>query len=221
MNEELMQKLGVDKFERKAILNLPKEIHYFDGIVYDTELKQGTYDLIIVFVLTIEELKSQLLELVKTERLNPLGVIYIIYPKKGNKRYKTYIHRDEIFPNVEMDEDGYVYGSTIKFNKMVAFDESFTAVGLKNISKSPKKSTQPSQCVSDYIDRIPELEQLLTSYPETLQLFQALTPGYQRGWARYIFGVKNKSTSEKRLMEMQEVLRLGFKSIDLYRQAKK
>lgn len=120
-----------------------------------------------------------------------------------------------------MDKEGYVFGSTIKFNKMIALDEVFTIVGLKNIPRSSKKSTQPSQCVADYIERVPELEQLLLSQPEVLQIFQALTPGYQRGWARYVFGVKNESTSQKRLNEMLDVLRLGFKSIDLYRQSKK
>lgn len=67
MNEVLMEKLGVRKFDRKAILYLPCEVQDFKGLEYDSELKRGRYDLIIVFVFTIEELKSLLLELVKTE----------------------------------------------------------------------------------------------------------------------------------------------------------
>ena len=52
-------------------------------------------------------------------------------------------------------------------------------------------------------------------------MFNKLTPGYQRGWARYVYGVKNEDTKAKRLTEMEDILKKGFKSIDLYRQNKK
>lgn len=221
MNEALIKKLGIGKLEQKAILNLPEDVQDFEGLEFDTELQRERYDLILSFVFTLDELKSQLRKAVDENRLKEEGVLYFAYPKKGNKQYETYIHRDEILPSVEMDEDGYVFGSTIKFNKMVALNEIFTIVGLKNLPKRAQRSTQPSQCVSDYVDRVSDLEALLRGYPEALELFHALTPGYQRGWARYVFGVKTAATSQKRLQSMVEILLKGFKSIDLYRQSQK
>lgn len=221
MNEVLIKKLGIEKLEQKAILELPEDVLDFIGLEFDTRLIRKKYDLILSFVFTLDDLKSQLRMVVTENRLNEQGVLYFAYPKKGNKQYKTYIHRDEILPSVEMDEDGYLFGSTIKFNKMVALNEVFTIVGLKNVSVKIQKSTQPSQCVADYGDRIPELEDLLLGSPDALALFRALTPGYQRGWARYVFGVKAAATSQKRLQEMIEVMRNGYKSIDLFRQSKK
>lgn len=221
MNTAIFKKLGIEKFEHKAILELPEEVNDFEGLEFDTQLKRKQYDLILSFVFTLEELQWQLQKAVQEHRLKDQGVLYFAYPKKGNKQYDTFIHRDEILPSIEMDADGYVYGSTIKFNKMVALNEVFTIVRLKKTAVRGQRSSQPSQCVADYIDRVPELDTLLQDYPEALELFRTLTPGYQRGWARYVFGVKTQATSQKRLHQMIEILLQGFKSIELYRQAQK
>jgi uncharacterized protein YdeI (YjbR/CyaY-like superfamily) len=100
---------------------------------------------------------------------------------------------------------------------MAAFNETFTVVGLKHEEKR-KKSTQPSQCVEDYIDRIPDLRKHFSENKKVLDFFDKLTPGYQRGWARYVFAVKNPATTEKRFAEMENIIKQGYKSDDLYRQ---
>lgn len=55
--------------------------------------------------------------------------------EKGNARYSTFIHRDEMFPALNVGEDGYVGESDIKFARMVSMDEVFTVVGLKREKK--------------------------------------------------------------------------------------
>ena len=52
-------------------------------------------------------------------------------------------------------------------------------------------------------------------------MYQDLTPGYQRDWARYIFSAKQQKTREKRHAQMVEILSQGYKSVDLFRQKKK
>ena len=59
--------------------------------------------------------------------------------EKGNARYSTFIHRDEMFPALNVREDGYVGESDIKFARMVSMDEVFTVVGLKREKKKQQK----------------------------------------------------------------------------------
>ena len=219
MNNEIIKKFAIDKFDKKLILNKPADITDFDGISAGTVLDNDRYDLIFAFILTLNEFTSLLKTVVEKDLLNPNGVLYFAYPKKGNKQYREYIGRDEFFDAAGMDNDGYVFNSPVKFNKMAAFNEVFTVVGLKHEEKR-KKSTQPSQCVGDYVDRIPELRKHFEENKEILAFFDQLTPGYQRDWARYVFGVKNPATTEKRLAEMENILKQGYKSVDLYRRGK-
>lgn len=144
-------------------------------------------------------------------------MLYFAYPKKGNKRYAEYIGRDDFFSVIEMDDEGYVYDSAIKFNKMVAFGEIFTVIGLKHQEKRKSRSTQPSQCVADYVERIPDVRAHFANNQEVLDLYDRLTPGYQRDWARYIYSTKSEATTEKRFSEMEYILKQGYKTKDLFR----
>ena len=141
--------------------------------------------------------------------------------KKGNKKYETFVHRDEIFPTLKVGGDGYVDNSDVKFSRMVSMDDVFTVVGLKREKKKTKKSTVASQCVADYEDHVKDIEKLLTDYPNELKFYKELTPGYQRDWARYIFSAKQQKTREKRQEQMIDILSQGYKSVDLFRQKKK
>src|SRR5690606_25208760 len=146
---------------------------------------------------------------------------FFAYPKKGNKRYDTFIHRDEIFPKLNVDEDGYVDGSDLKFSRMVSMDEVFTVVGLKREKKKQKKAVKPSQSVADYEGKEADIEQLLADHPTQLAFYKSLTPGYRRDWARFIFSAKQQKTRENRTNQMIEVLGQGYKTMDLYRMKKK
>ncbi|MQB60126.1 hypothetical protein DN428_10325, partial [Lactobacillus reuteri] len=46
--------------------------------------------------------------------------------------------------------------------------------------------------------------------------FVALTPGYQREWARFIFGTKAQATKERHIEVMKTVFRAGYKSKRAY-----
>ena len=220
MNNETIKKFSVEKFDKKLILNKPEDITDFEGILFTTSIGKDKYDLIFAFIFSLDEFTNYLKMVVEKELLNPNGVIYFAYPKKGNKQYKEYIGRDDFFGKVNMDSDGYVNDSPIKFNKMAAFNDVFTVIGLKHEPKR-KKSSSPSQCVSDYVSRIPDIRKHFEGNHEILASFDRLTPGYQRDWARYVFGVKNESTTGKRFAEMEHILRQGFKTVDLYRRNNK
>ena len=216
MNNEIIKKFGIEKFDQKLFLNIPAGISDFEGMSFSTTPDQDSYDLIFVFVFSLKEFADLAKTVIDNYLLNPGGVIYFAYPKKGNKQYQEYIGRDDFFGVVNMDSDGYINDSPVKFNKMAAFNDVFTVVGLKHEPKR-KKSTQPSQCVEDYVERIPDIRKHFEENKDVLASFDRLTPGYQRDWARYVFSVKNAATTNKRFTEMEDILKQGYKSVDLYR----
>lgn len=215
-------KLKLEKYQNLAIINQPAVYDILPGSA--TSLSQG-HDCIFIFITNIDEMVSETQKIIENDKLlNEKGYLFFAYPKKGNKRYETYVHRDEIFPAMKVNEDdGYVGSSDIKFSRMVSMDDVFTVVGLKREKKKAKKSTASSQCVDDYIENIKDIEAFLTTNndPKVLAIFQELTPGYQRDWARYIFSAKQQATREKRQQQMIEVLEQGYKTMDLFRQKKK
>ncbi len=220
MASEVARKLKIQDNAAMLILNKPSDINDFDVFTFDTKAGKKKYDLIFSFIFSLDEFTETLKTVIGKDLLNPNGYLYFAYPKKGNKQYKEYIGRDDFFTPAQMDEDGYAMGSPLKFNKMIAFNDVFTCFGLKHLEKR-KKSTQPSQCVGDYIARIPDLLKHFVKNKEVLDAFNRLTPGYQRDWARYVYGVKKAETTAIRLAEMENVLKQGYKSIDLYKQAQK
>ena len=220
MNNEIIKKFGIEKYSQKLFLNIPAGISDFDGMSFCTTLNDDKYDLIFAFIFSLKEFSDLLKTVIDNQLLNPGGVIYFAYPKKGNKQYKEYIGRDDFFKVVNMDDDAYINESHIKFNKMAALNDIFTVVGLKH-EPTRKKSTQLSQCVIDYVERIPDIRKHFEKNNEVLALFDQLTPGYQRDWTRYVFSVKNPVITDKRFAEMEHILKQGFKSLDLYRRCKK
>ncbi|MFD0896814.1 YdeI/OmpD-associated family protein [Loigolactobacillus binensis] len=66
--------------------------------------------------------------------------------------------------------------------------------------------------LADYEVDIPKVSALLTATPTTKKFFDELTPGYQREWARYIFGAKAEATKQRHIADMQMILAAGFKS---------
>lgn len=214
----IINKLKLDKYDNMAVLNQPADYSLFND--YKTELTGG-HDAIFVFVETIDDMVNQTKKIIKEQSLLEKGYLFFAYPKKGNKKFETYVHRDEIFPALKVDDEGYVDNSDLKFSRMVSMDDVFTVVGLKNEKKKARKSPAASQSVGDYEEKVKDIENLLADYPEVLKMFKDLTPGYQRDWARYVFSAKQQITREKRQEQMVEILSQGYKSFDLYRLKKK
>ncbi|MBS4174851.1 YdeI/OmpD-associated family protein [Bacillus sp. FJAT-49736] len=218
----VVEKLNISKYPTKLILNKPEDIHDFDELKYDPEVKQEQYDVIFQFVFSIEDFHKQLQNVIGKQLVKESGYLYIAYPKKNNPQYKEYIDRDRFLQEIALDEEGYIPDSNLKFSRMVSLNEVFTVVGLKSgRKKTTKASSAKSQCVDDYIVNIEDIQQYLYQNKELLQFFNQLTPGYQKDWARYVYSAKRKETQEKRLAEMKKVLSEGFKTMDLYKRNKK
>lgn len=214
----IIDKLNLTKYRNLAVLNQPGDYDLFDG--YNTEIT-GDHDAIFIFTESIEDMVERTQSIINGQNLQEKGYLFFAYPKKGNKRYDSYVHRDEIFPAMKVGEDGYVENSDIKFSRMVSMDDVFTVVGLKREKKRAQKSSAASQCVADYEDHVVDIEKLLAEHPTELKFYKELTPGYQKDWARYIFSAKQQATRDKRQAQMVEVLSQGYKTMDLFRQKKK
>lgn len=200
-----------------AIHNQPQDL-ILEGI---SKVGDAPYDRIIAFVFNIDEMVTYLQNVQKLNILAEQGYLFFVYPKKGNKKYEQFIHRDEIFPAIQVDEEKYIVSSDYKFASLMSLDETFSIISIKRDGKvRGKKKTASSQCVSDYEGMIPKLRDSLAENPDDLTFYDGLTPGYQKDWARYIYSAKKEETRVARLDEMREIIRLGYKTKELYRKAK-
>lgn len=214
----ISDKLNLKKYNNLAVLDQPSDYALFNG--YKTEVTQD-HDAIFIFVETLDQMVKHTAQIIDEGQLLEKGYLFFAYPKKGNKRYDTFVHRDAIFPAMKVGENGYLGNSDVKFSRMVSMDDVFTVVGLKREKKKVKKSSAASQCVADYDANVSDVEKLLTDHPKELKFYQDLTAGYQRDWARYLFSAKQQKTRDKRHVQMVDILSQGYKSVDLYRQKRK
>lgn len=210
MSQTLIEKLRLDPKQPLIVLNRPDKSYFSDFKVLEHD-PEVPVDLIVLFVKNLEEMKEKTMKLIREEKLLPDGRLLIAYPKKGNPSMDSYIHRDEILPALEVDEEGYIKDSFFKFNQMVKLDDTYTIVGVKRM-RERKQSGSSSQCVEDYISYIPQLKRELSGEEEALEFFRNLTPGYQRNWARYVYSAKRPETREKRKKEMIQLLKDKVKS---------
>lgn len=215
----IVAKLNLNKYASKLILHQPEDIAYFDELQYDTEMTKEKYDLIFVFIFNMDQFKAYLDLVNRKQAIHENGYLFFAYPKKDNRKYEEYIDRDSFFQQNQVDEEGYISGSTLKFSRMVSMDDVFTVVGLKSqASKKGKQGTaKNSQRVDDYVEYIPSIRDYLSSDKELLEHYNNLTIGYQKDWARYVYSAKRSETQEKRLLQMKDILAQGYKSMDLYR----
>lgn len=200
-----------------AIVNQPQDLP-LEGI---SQVGEAPFDRIISFVFSVDEMVTYLQKVLEDTSLKEQGYLFFVYPKKGNKKYEQFIHRDEIFPAIQVDDEKYIVGSDLKFASLMSLDETFSILSIKRDGKGKgKKKTASSQCVSDYESMIPQLRDSLADNPHDLAFYDELTPGYQKDWARYIYSAKKQDTQIARLQEMREIIGLGYKTKELYRKAK-
>lgn len=221
--KSIIEKLNLNKYPTKLILQVPENMDDFSELEYDSSSKPGKYDLIFIFIFSLEEFTKHLQSVIEKQLLEDNGYLYFAYPKKNNKLYKEYIDRDSFMAALPVDEEGYVSESNVKFSRMVSLNDVFTVVGLKSVPRKSKKtaSSKNSQCVDDYIIHVDDIKNYLNKNEELLKTYNELTFGYQKDWARYVYSAKRKETQEKRLLEMETILGEGYKSMDLYRRKKK
>ena len=75
--------------------------------------------------------------------------------------------------------------------------------------------------LQDYEADIPALIELFAAEQDLQAMLQSLTPGYQREWARFIYGAKAEATKQRHLEQMKTVLKSGYKSKRAYDQRPK
>jgi hypothetical protein len=221
--KSVVEKLNLNKYPRKLVLQKPEDLDDFHELDYDSSIKNDKYDLIFMFVFSLEEFSRQLQSVIANQLFEKNGYVYFAYPKKNNPKYKEYIERDSLLNVFAMDDEGYTLDSDIKFSRMVSLNDVFTVVGLKSAPKKTKKadSSKSSQCVDDYIVHVDDIKQYLNKNEDLLGAYSQLTFGYQKDWARYVYSAKRKETQDKRLLEMETVLGAGYKSMELYRRKQK
>ncbi|WP_179395659.1 YdeI/OmpD-associated family protein [Lacticaseibacillus absianus] len=73
-----------------------------------------------------------------------------------------------------------------------------------------------TKTLADYEADIPAVADLLADEPAMQAFFVALTPGYQREWARFIFGAKALATKQRHIDQMKAVFAAGYKSKRAY-----
>ena len=215
MSEGLAKKLRLSLEEELIVLHCPDQSYFTDFNVSET-LPTTPTARIILFVETIEEMKKEIRIIHEQNHLALEGRLLVCYPKKGNKKIATFVHRDEIFPALHVNEAGFIEGTDFKFNQMVKLDETYTILGIKR-TKEQKQKQKTSHSVQDYVAYIPTLVQRLEQETDTtvLNFYTSLTPGYQKGWARYIYSAKREATQEKRYSEMVTLLQRGVKAKEL------
>ncbi|WP_404430316.1 YdeI/OmpD-associated family protein [Sutcliffiella horikoshii] len=224
MNAEktIVDKLNLQKYENRLFLQVPEGVGEFEGLDYDTSIKKDKYDLIFLFMFSMEDFNKHVQVINEKQLLSDNGYLYVAYPKKGNQVYPEYIERDVFYAALNLDEEKHLPNSTLKFSRMVSLNEVFTVVGLKSTPKKAKKKTSAkSQCVDDYIAHIDDIKSFLKNNESVLAKYNDLTYGYQKDWARYVYSAKRVETQEKRLHEMVAIINEGYKSMDLYRRSKK
>lgn len=221
MEKALFQKLKLDKFEKIAWLQKAKEVSIFDDLEIPLAKDGETYDLLLAYVYSLEDMKTTLLKVIQALWLRDKGFIYLMYPKMKNPLGYPPIGRDDIFPYLEVDDAGFALKSNLKFQKMNKIDDTYTLVGLKLSPLTQKKTQRPSQRVDDYLDKVADIKSYLKAYPKAESFYETLAQGYQKDWARYIYTASKEETILKRQGEMVSLLEAGFKTKELYRQSLK
>lgn len=222
-----IQKLKLEKYKTLLLWDLPqhqvqefkdKENKISDELVLTLDKKEKPFDGVIATALNLQEMEQKIDAAWDEALLSPNGYLYLLYPKKGNKLYDQFVPRDDIM-TLDMDEEGYFKNTDLKFSKMLAYDANYTVLGVKYQVKKKKPSKKPSQLVEDYVHRVEELQTLLAE--DVKLIYQSLTPGYQKDWARYVYSAVQEETQQKRIQEMHQILKLGYKTKQLYQASQK
>lgn len=203
----MIEKLILDK--NVWLIDVP---YVYLSFFTQVKTNQSPYDVILAFVVDLQGMDNHIR--LAEEKLVEHGILYLAYPKIKNILGLKGIHRDAIFPYLNVNEEtGYVKKTFMRFNKMVSLDENYTILGIKKDS-ARKKRDKVSQRVDDYIGYLELIKTRLIN-DEALTFFNKITLGYQKNWARYIYSAKTIETQNRRFQEMKILLKQGIKSRDL------
>ncbi len=129
---ELFKKLRLTTQKELLIINPPdvfkKEADKMaaeSGIMIDYEKKNEEYPFIMLFVLNLKSVSEQAEEI--SDTIGDDGVLWICYPKKSSKKYKTELSRDNVLqPFGEFGFEGVT---------QVSIDEDWSALRIRQADK--------------------------------------------------------------------------------------
>jgi len=141
----LVKKLRLEKYPHRLLVQAFGPVVELEGLEFDVKPGPDAYDLVLAFVLNLEDMATIVHRTAGQVWLRDDGLLYLCYPKKGNPIHQTFIGRDDIFPYLKVDrETGLVPGTHLKFNSMAAFNDVYTVIGLKKLrEKDYQKLTNP------------------------------------------------------------------------------
>lgn len=91
MQTPLAKKLRLQTGQRILMLN-PPDTTYFSEFEIGTKFTEEREDVIVLFVYSLDQLIDEIRELIIKNNVTKEGRIFIAYPKKGNKKFNTFLH---------------------------------------------------------------------------------------------------------------------------------
>lgn len=215
---DFLTKLKIEKYATRYVEDCPANLKSsFKVANFTTHISKGPYDFMLYFVTDLKTMADKITQVDRQKSLAKTGYLYFAYPKLKNHLGLPGIHRDDIFPTLDIDDATGIFGDTqLKFSRMLALDDDWTLIGLKVFDDKPNGKVK-SQRVADYEALIPKLQAALPKQNQSQ--FIDLTPGKKRDWARYVYGVVQASTQKQHLALMIDSLSAGYTTITAYQQS--
>lgn len=127
---ELFKKLRFTGQKEVLLLNLPDTVRTLarelpEGTMIQEKIGKGPYGFIMLFALSHEDVQKDAGRVV--DALEEDGVLWICYPKKSSRRYRTELSRDNI-----LNPFG-AYG--FEGVTQVAIDEDWSALRIRHVDR--------------------------------------------------------------------------------------
>lgn len=205
MENKLTKKLNLQPEEKNLILQAPASFaESIQGIAYHTSAEGEDYDYVQLFVKSIEELEQYAPEALGAVKED--GKLWFCYPKKSSS-IKTDINRDKGWDLIK--RVGYAGVSA------VSIDDTWSALRFRpesKINRRPDSGMGPDGAKSKRELEIPEYLQLaLDVHPREKEFFDSLAYTHRKEYVQWVTEAKREDTRQRRLQQMQELLKEGRK----------
>lgn len=91
------------KLEKYPVLHLDDRVKELAAFRDTLSVEVAPYDALVTVVLDLKGMEMALRTVSKGEALKDEGMLFMLYPKKGNKHYESFIHRDHIFKSIPVE----------------------------------------------------------------------------------------------------------------------
>lgn len=212
MLKDVYSKLKVKEGMNLLILNAP--VAYLTStdeiplsISIHTEANNKQYRFVQLFAKNQQELTSWGDRAIQS--LEDDGVLWICYPKKTSPLYEN-LSRDEGWDAVtSLGMEGV---------SLISVDDTWSAMRFrpKNAASKERKRQAPESSKEGFESKelvMPEeLKVIFKDEPEAAIFFDQLAASYKRSYLEWITSAKREETKHKRILEMVEKLKMGYKN---------